>query len=132
MREVAEPYIRRRAVSHMDKGRVVIFGAGTGNPYFTTDTAAALRAKEVGADILMKATKVDGIYDDDPLKNPNAKRFDCLSYMQALNMGVKVMDSTALSLCKDNKLPLIVFKFCPPDSLVRAVCGEHIGTLVEH
>jgi uridylate kinase len=131
MREVAEPYIRRRAITHMERGRLVIFGAGTGNPFFTTDTAAALRAKEVGADILMKATKVDGIYDDDPLKNHNAKRFDHLSFMEALNMGVRVMDSTALSLCKDNQLPLIVFKLAPPDSLVRALCGEPIGTLVE-
>lgn len=130
MREVAEPYIRRRAIRHMEKGRVVIFGAGTGNPYFTTDTAAALRAMEIGADILMKATKVDGIYDDDPLKNPKAKRFETLSFMEALNMGVRVMDSTALSLCKDNKLPLIVFKLSPPDSLVRALTGEPIGTMV--
>ncbi|NLG27331.1 MAG: UMP kinase, partial [Chloroflexi bacterium] len=131
MRTVAEPYIRRRAIRHMEKGRVVIFGAGTGNPYFTTDTAAALRGMEIGADILLKATKVDGIYDDDPLKNGNAKRFDCLSFMEALNMGVRVMDSTALSLCKDNKLPLIVFKLFPPDSLVRVLTGERIGTLVE-
>lgn len=132
MRDVAEPYIRRRATRHLEKGRVVIFGAGTGNPYFTTDTAAALRAMEIHADILLKATKVDGIYDDDPLKNANAKRFDRLSYIEALNMGVRVMDSTALSLCMDNNLPLMVFKFSPPDSLARAVLGEPIGTIVSN
>jgi len=130
MRAVAEPYIRRRAIRHLEKGRVVIFAAGTGNPYFTTDTAAALRAMEIGAQVLLKATKVDGIYDEDPLKNPNAKRFSALSYIQALNMGVKVMDSTALSLCMDNKLPLMVFKLTPPDSITRAILGEPIGTIV--
>jgi len=130
MRAVAEPYIRRRAIRHLEKGRVVIFGAGTGNPYFTTDTAAALRAMEIGADILLKATKVDGVYDKDPLKNPDAKRFTHLSYIEALNLGVKVMDSTALSLCMDNGLPLMVFKLSPPDSLVKAILGEPIGTLV--
>ena len=130
MRDVAEPYIRRRAIRHLEKGRVVIFGAGTGNPYFTTDTAAALRAMEIDANILMKATKVDGIYEADPLQNRDAKRFSHLSYIQALNMNVKVMDSTALSLCMDNNLPLRVFKLTPPDSLVRAVQGEPIGTLV--
>ncbi|HHX64361.1 MAG TPA: uridine monophosphate kinase, partial [Chloroflexi bacterium] len=126
------PYIRRRAIRHLEKGRVVILGAGTGNPYVTTDTAAALRAMEIDAQVLLKATKVDGIYDDDPLKNPNAKRFDSLSYIEALNMGIKVMDSTALSLCMDNKLPLMVFKLQPPDSLVKAVRGEPIGTIVEN
>ncbi|MBN1401919.1 MAG: UMP kinase [Anaerolineae bacterium] len=130
MREVAEPYIRRRAIRHMEKGRVVIFGAGTGNPYFTTDTAAALRAMEIYADVLLKATKVDGIYDQDPLKHPGAKRFQELSFIQALNMGVKVIDATALSLCMDNKLPLVVFRLCPPNSLVQAILGEPIGTLV--
>jgi len=130
MHDVAEPYIRRRAIRHLEKGRVVIFGAGTGNPYFTTDTAAALRAMEIGAEILLKATKVDGIYDDDPLRNSKAQRFDRLLYIDALNMGVKVMDSTALSLCMDNDLPLMVFKLCPPDSLVRAILGEPIGTVV--
>ncbi len=130
MREIAEPYIRRRAIRHLEKGRVVIFGAGTGNPFFTTDTAAALRAMEINADILLKATKVDGIYDCDPLKNSGAKRFDRLSYLQALNMGVRVMDSTALSLCMENDLPLMVFKLVPPDSLSRAIRGEPIGTLV--
>jgi len=130
MRQVAEPYIRRRAIRHLEKGRVVIFGAGTGNPYFTTDTAAALRAMEINAEILLKATKVDGIYDDDPLKNSAAKRFERLSYIEALNMGLKVMDSTTLTLCMDNNLPLMVFKLAPPDSLVRALLGEPIGTIV--
>lgn len=130
MRDVAEPYIRRRAIRHLEKGRVVIFGAGSGNPYFTTDTAAALRAMEIDAGILLKATKVDGIYDADPLAHPNATRYARLSYIDALNMGVKVMDSTALSLCMDNNLPLMVFKLTPPDSLVRAIRGEAIGTVV--
>ncbi len=130
MRELAEPYIRRRAIRHLEKGRIVIFGAGTGNPYFTTDTAASLRAMEINADILLKATKVDGIYDSDPLTNPSAQRFERLTYLQALNMGVRVMDSTALSLCMDNNLPLMVFKLLPPDSLSRAIRGEPIGTLV--
>ncbi len=130
MREVAEPYIRRRAIRHLEKGRVVIFGGGTGNPYFTTDTAAALRAMEIGADVLLKATKVDGIYDQDPLENPEARRFGHLSYIEALNMGTKVMDSTAISLCMDNGLPLMVFKLSPPDSLARAIAGEKIGTMV--
>ncbi len=130
IRQVAEPYIRRRAIRHLEKGRVVIFGAGTGNPFFTTDTAAALRAMEIGAEILLKATKVDGIYDDDPMTNDHAKRFDRLSFIQALNMGLRVMDSTALSLCMDNDLPVMVFKLAPPDSLVRAIRGEPIGTMV--
>ena len=130
MRAVAEPYILRRAIRHLEKERVVIFGAGTGNPYFTTDTAAALRAMEINADVVLKATKVDGIYDRDPLKYPDAKRFSELSYIKALNMGVKVIDATALSLCMDNELPLIVFKLCPPNSLVQAIMGEPIGTVV--
>lgn len=130
MRDVAEPYIRRRAIRHLEKGRVVIFGAGTGNPYFTTDTAAALRAMEIDAQILLKATKVDGVYDVDPVENRHAKRFERLSYLEALNLGVKVMDSTALSLCMDNELPLVVFKLEPPDSIVRAIQGEPIGTVV--
>ena len=117
-------------ITASEKGRIVIFGAGTGNPYFTTDTAAALRAMEINADILLKATKVDGIYDSDPLKNPEAVRFERLTYIEALNMGVKVMDATALSLCMDNDLPLMVFKLVPPDSLSRAIRGEPIGTLV--
>jgi uridylate kinase len=130
IRQVAEPYIRRRAIRHLEKGRVVIFAAGTGNPFFSTETAAALRATEIGADILLKATKVDGIYDEDPLKNPAAKRFTHLSYLEALNMGVKVMDSTALALCMDNNLPVVVFKLTPPDSVARALRGDQIGTLV--
>jgi uridylate kinase len=130
MRAVAEPYIRRRAIAHLEKGRVVIFGAGTGNPYFTTDTAAALRAMEIDADALLKATKVDGVYDTDPMVNPHARRFERLTYIDALNMGVKVMDSTALSLCMDNDLPIIVFKLAEPHSIERVVCGEPIGTLI--
>ena len=130
MRAVAEPYIRRRAIRHMEKGRVVIFAAGTGNPYFTTDTAAALRAMEIDADVLLKATKVDGVYDQDPLTNPHARRFDHLTYIEALNMGVKVIDSTALSLCLDNDLPIIVFKLSDPNSIERVVCGEPIGTRI--
>jgi uridylate kinase len=131
MRDVAEPYIRRRAIRHLEKGRVVIFAAGTGNPFFTTDTAAALRAMEIGAEILLKATKVDGIYDCDPMKYADAVRFERLSFIDALNMGIKVMDATALSLCMDNALPLMVFKLSPPDSLVRALNGEPIGTIVQ-
>jgi len=130
MREVAEPYIRRRAIRHMEKGRVVICAAGTGNPYFTTDTAAALRAMEVDADVLLKATKVDGVYDKDPMIHPDAKRFEHLTYIDALNIGVKVMDSAALSLCMDNDLPIIVFKLAEPHSIERVVCGEPIGTLI--
>jgi uridylate kinase len=130
MREVAEPYIRRRAIRHMEKGRVVICAAGTGNPYFTTDTAAALRGMEVDANVLLKATKVDGVYDQDPMIHRNAKRFDHLTYIDALNLGVKVMDSTALSLCMDNDLPIIVFKLAEADSIERVVCGEPIGTLI--
>lgn len=130
MRAVAEPYIRRRAIRHLEKGRIVVFGAGTGNAYFSTDTAAALRAMEIDAEVLLKATKVDGIYDVDPLTHPEAHRFDRLTYIQALNLGVKVMDSTALSLCMDYDLPIIVFKLQPPDSLERVIRGEKIGTLV--
>jgi uridylate kinase len=130
MRAVAEPYIRRRAIRHLEKGRVVIFGAGTGNAYFSTDTAAALRAMEIDAEVLIKATKVDGVYDKDPLQHPEARRFEHLTYIQALNLGIKVMDSTALSLCMDNNLPIIVFKLQPPDSLVRVIRGERIGTLI--
>jgi uridylate kinase len=130
MRAVAEPYIRRRAIAHLEKGRVVIFGAGTGNPYFTTDTAAALRAMEIDADAVLKATKVDGVYDKDPMINADARRFDRMTYIEALNMGVKVMDSTALSLCMDNDLPIIVFKLAEQNSIERVVCGEPIGTLV--
>lgn len=130
MRELAEPYIRRRAVRHLEKNRVVIFGAGTGNPYFTTDTTAALRAMETGSEVVLKATKVDGIYDADPKKNPQAKRFETLSYIDVLNRGLQVMDSTAISLCMDNRLPIIVFDLNEKDSLKRVVSGEAIGTLV--
>ena len=130
MRAVAEPFIRRRAVRHLEKGRVVIFAAGTGNPYFTTDTAAALRAMEIHAEVVIKATKVDGIYDSDPKKNPDARRFDHLGYIEALNMRVGVMDSTALTLCMDNNLPIIVLDLWQPGSLEKAILGEPVGTLV--
>jgi uridylate kinase len=130
MQEVAETYIRRRAIRHLEKGRVVIFAAGTGNPYFTTDTTAALRACEIDADVFMKATKVDGIYDSDPLKNPNAKRFESISYLDVLTKELHVMDTTAISLCMDNNLPLIVFSLEPPDTMERALRGEPVGTVV--
>ena len=130
MRAVAEPYIRKRAIRHLDKGRVVILAAGTGNPYFTTDTAAALRAMEIDADLLVKATKVDGVYDADPKLNPDAKKYDRISYIDALNMGLKVMDSTALSLCMDNDMPIIVLNMWQPDSLKNTVMGKNQGTLV--
>jgi len=130
MPSVAEPFIRRRAARHLEKGRIVILAAGTGNPYFTTDTAAALRAIELNAQLLMKATKVDGVYDDDPLRNPHARKFAELSYMQALNMGLRVMDSTALSLCKDNHLPIVVFDLQEPGSIVAIARGEPLGTLI--
>ena len=130
MSQVAEPFIRRRAVRHLEKGRVVIFGGGTGNPYFSTDTAAALRANEIGAEVILKATKVDGIYDSDPKKNPKAKRFEEVSYFDALQKQLKVMDSTAFSLCMDNKMPIIVFDFFKPHNLRRVVSGEKVGTLV--
>src|SRR6478735_4564830 len=130
MEEVAEPFIRRRAVRHLEKGRVVIFGGGTGNPYFSTDTTAALRAAEVGADVILKATKVDGVYDSDPKKNPAAKRFDRITYLEALQKQLKVMDSTAFSLCLDNKMPIIVFNMFEDDNLARVMRGENVGTLV--
>jgi uridylate kinase len=130
MSQVAEPFIRRRAVRHLEKGRVVIFGGGTGNPYFSTDTAAALRANEIGAEVILKATKVDGIYDCDPKKNPKAKRFAQISYLDALQKQLKVMDSTAFSLCMDNKMPIIVFDLFKPHNLRRVVMGEKVGTLV--
>jgi uridylate kinase len=130
MPPVAEPFIRRRAVRHLEKGRVVILAAGSGNPFFTTDTAAALRAVELNAQVLLKATKVDGIYDDDPMRNHNARRFDELDYMQALNMGLKVMDSTALSLCKDNHMPIIVFNLHQEGALESLIRGDKCGTLV--
>lgn len=130
MPPVAEPFIRRRAVRHLEKGRVVILAAGSGNPFFTTDTAAALRAVELNAQVLLKATKVDGIYDDDPMRNHNARRFDELDYMRALNMGLKVMDSTALSLCKDNHMPIIVFNLHQEGALEGLIRGDKCGTLV--
>lgn len=130
MRAVAEPYIRRRAIRHLEKKRVVIFGAGTGNPYFSTDTAAALRAMEIDADVLIKATKVDGVYDSDPELNPEAKLFDHLSYIEAINLRLKVMDSTALSLCMDNRLPILVLDMWDPDSLRLSLTGTRVGTLV--
>lgn len=130
MREVAEPYIKRRAIRHLEKGRVVIFGAGTGNPYFSTDTTAALRAAEMGVDVILMAKKVDGVYDDDPKKNPNAHKFESLKYIDVLNQGLKVMDSTAISLCMDNNIPLIVFDMMTPGNMKRAAMGETIGTYV--
>ncbi|GHC09028.1 UMP kinase [Cerasicoccus arenae] len=128
--EVAEPFILRRAIRHLEKGRVVIFVAGTGNPYFSTDTTAALRASEIGADVIMKATKVDGIYDADPVKNSGAKKFDQITFIDALKNQYAVMDSTAFSLCLDNEMPIIVFDMNESDSIRRAVMGETIGTLV--
>src|ERR1035438_9167367 len=130
MSQVAEPFIRRRAVRHLEKAGVVIFGGGTGNPYFSTDTAAALRANEIGAEVVLKATKVDGVYDSDPKKNPKAKRFAQITYLEALQRQLKVMDSTAFSLCMDNKMPIIVFDFFKPHNLRRLVMGERVGTLV--
>jgi uridylate kinase len=130
MRAVAEPYIRRRAIRHLEKGRVVVFGAGTGNPFFSTDTAAALRAVEIDADVLIKATKVDGVYDSDPQKNPTAKKFDTLSYIEVLNRRLEVMDSTAISLCMDNNLPILVVNLWDPSALEQALNGEQVGTLV--
>lgn len=130
MNEVAEPFIRRRAVRHLEKGRVVIFAAGTGNPYFTTDTAASLRAAEIGAGVILKATKVDGVYDSDPLKNPNATKFQELSYKDVLRLELKVMDSTAISLCKDTDIPIVVFDLSQPGNIEKVVRGHAIGTLV--
>ena len=131
MRAVAEPYIRRRAIRHLEKGRIVIFAAGTGNPYFTTDTAAALRAVEIGADVFLKATKVDGVYEDDPQVNPQARQFDHLTYLETLNLKLEqVMDNTALSLCMDNKLSIIVFNLWTPGNLENAVLGEPVGTMI--
>jgi uridylate kinase len=130
MRTVAEPYIRRRAIRHLEKDRVVIFGGGTGNPYFSTDTAAALRAMEIDADVLIKATKVDGVYDSDPKLNPNAVKFDRLSYIETLNRRLEVMDSTAISLCMENKLPILVLNLWDKEALKKALLGEPVGTLV--
>lgn len=131
MRPVAEPYIRRRAVRHLDKGRVVIFGAGTGNPFFTTDTAAALRASEIGADVLFKATKVDGIYDADPVTHPEAIKYTDLSYTEVLSKKLGVMDATAISLCRENKLPILVFNLNEDGSIIKALQGASIGTMVK-
>ena len=130
MRAIAEPYIRRRAIRHLEKGRVVILGGGTGNPYFSTDTAAALRAMEIGADVLIKATKVDGVYDKDPMIYPDAVRFDHLTYMETINRRLEVMDSTAISLCMDNNMPILVINLWKPNDLRRALFGEKVGTLV--
>ena len=130
MRDVAEPYIRRRAIRHLEKGRVVIFGGGTGNPYFSTDTAAALRAMEIGADVVIKATKVDGVYDSDPLTNPEAIKFDQLTYIETLNRRLEVMDSTAISLCMDNHLPILVLNLWEEGALRQALYGETVGTIV--
>ena len=131
MRQFAEPYIRNKAVRHLEKGRVVIFGCGTGNPFFSTDTGAALRAVEVDADIIFKATNVDGVYDSDPKANPNAVKYDTVSFMDVLSKGLNVMDSTAASLCMDNKLPILVFNLNDPENIVRAVSGETTGTVVK-
>ena len=130
MESLAEPYIRRRALRHMEKGRLVIFAGGTGNPYFSTDTAAALRAMEIKADVILKATKVDGIYNADPMLHPDASRYDRISYLQVLEQGLKVMDATAISLCMDNKLPIVVFNLRTPGNIKRAISGEPIGSLV--
>jgi len=130
MRAVAEPFIRRRAIRHLEKGRVIVFGAGTGNPYFSTDTAAALRAMEIKADVIMKGTKVDGIYDADPMVKTDAVRYDRISYQKVLEQGLKVMDATAISLCMDNRLPIVVFNLRTPGNIKRAITGEPIGSLV--
>ena len=130
MRAIAEPYIRRRAIRHLEKGRVVIFGAGTGNPFFSTDTAAALRATEIEADVVIKATKVDGVYDADPKKNPNATKFDTLDYIEVLNRRLEVMDSTAITHCMENHLPILVLNLWDPTALLNALAGQEVGTLV--
>jgi len=131
MRQIAEPYIRNKAIRHLEKGRVVIFGCGTGNPFFSTDTAAALRAAEIGADVIFKATNVDGVYDSDPKKNPDAKKFDTLSHYDVLQKGLHVMDSTAASLCMDNGIEILVFNLNNPDNITNAMLGKHNGTLVK-
>ena len=130
MQEVAEPYIRRRAIRHLEKGRVVIFGAGSGNPFFTTDTTAALRAAEIDAEVVFKATKVDGVYDEDPTLNPKARRYNSLTYSHVLAKDLKVMDSTAIALCKDNNIPIMVFDLSVSGNIVRAINGEPVGTIV--
>ncbi len=131
MRQVAEPYIRNKAIRHLEKGRVIVFGCGTGNPFFSTDTAAALRAAEIGADVIFKATNVDGVYDSDPRKNPDAKKYDTLSHIEVLQKGLQVMDSTAASLCMDNGIQILVFNLNDPENIVRAMTGESIGTVVK-
>ncbi len=131
MQQIAEPYIRNKAIRHLEKGRILVFGCGTGNPFFSTDTAAALRAAEIDADIILKATMVDGVYDSDPKTNPNAKKYDRVSFQEVLNNDLKVMDGTAAAICRENHLPIIVFSLENPDNIVAAVCGENIGTLVE-
>ena len=131
MQQVAEPYIRNRAVRHLEKGRVVVFGCGTGNPFFSTDTAAALRAAEIEADIILKATMVDGVYDSDPKSNPDAVKFDEITHLDILNKGLAVMDTTAATLCADNDIPILVFSIDEPDNIVSAVCGDKVGTLVK-
>jgi len=130
MHQVAEPYIRRRAIRHLEKGRIIIFAAGTGNPYFSTDTAASLRAMEIGAEVLLKATSVDGIYTADPKKDSDAVKFEQITYMEILNLGLKVMDTTAVSLCKDNNLPMIIFSMRERGNIVKVVMGEKLGSLV--
>ncbi len=130
MQEVAEPYIRRRAIRHLEKGRVVVFGAGSGNPFFTTDTTAALRAAEINAEVVFKATKVDGVYDSDPRTNPNARRYQSLTYSHVLTQDLRVMDTTAIALCKDNNIPIIVFDLSVPGNIRKAVMGDPIGTIV--
>lgn len=132
MKQIAEPFIRRRAIRHLEKGRVVIFGGGTGNPYFTTDTAAALRANEIGADVLLKATKVDGVYTDDPLRNASARRYTSISFRQALSDRLKVMDSAAFSLCMENNIPIVVFDFFKKGNIARVLRGQKVGTLVHN
>jgi uridylate kinase len=131
MEQVAEPYIRRKALRHLEKGRVVIFGAGTGNPYFTTDTAGSLRAIEMKADVILKGTRVDGVYDSDPEKNPNAKKYETISFQECISNNLKVMDMTAFTLCMENKLPIIVFDMNQPGNLMKLVKGEAVGTLVK-
>jgi uridylate kinase len=130
MRQVAEPYIRRRATRHLEKSRVVILAGGTGNPFFTTDTAASLRAVEIGAEVILKATKVDGVYDSDPAKNAQAKRFSTLTHQEVLTLGLNVMDATAISLCKEHGLPIFVFSLVPKGNIIKVICGEPVGTLV--
>lgn len=130
MRQIAEPYIRRRAVRHLEKKRVVIFASGTGNPFFSTDTTAALRAAEIDAEVILKATKVDGVYDSDPAINPDAKKYDTISYIELLNLGLGVMDSTAATLCMDNQIPVIVFGLDKPENIIKVICGDNIGTTI--